>query len=99
MQRAEPTDERGERIDGERRERDEVERAGVERPDRADRVEHGARSRIMRRAGPSKARPASVDDDRATDPVEQPHAELGLEPADSLRERRLRDADCHRRPQ
>ena len=55
----------GERIDRERRERDQVERAGVERADRADRVEH---ERALAEHAPGRAleRAAGVGDDDAT---------------------------------
>ena len=92
MQRAEPADERRERIDRERRQRDQVERARVELPHRADGVEHD-RALADHPPGRSLEGAARVGDDHGpTDPIEQPYTELGLEPPDALRQRRLRHA-------
>ena len=93
MQRAEAAHERRERIDRERRQRDEVERARVELPHRADRVEHERALPDHPPGRPLEGAAGVGDDHGPTDPIEQPHTELGLEPPDALRQRRLGDAD------
>ncbi len=97
MQGAEASDQRCERVDGERRQRDEVERAGVERPDRAHGIEHDRPLPEHPARRPLERTARVGDDDGPADPVEEPHAELRLEPPDSFGERRLGHTE-RRRP-
>ena len=91
MRDPEPPHQARERIDGERRQRYDVEGSSVERADGADRVEH-ERALAHEPPGRSLEGTAGVRErDAAAHPVEQADAELGLEPADTFRERRL----CH----
>ncbi len=93
VKRPEAAHERGQRIDGERRQRDEIERARLELPHRAYRVER-ERALPQHPSGRPLEGPARVGDGyRPADPVEEPHPELGFQPPDALREGRLRDAD------
>ena len=87
----ERADQRGDGVDGERRQRAEVETSGG----RARRPRRPRRGPSRRRAAPgaagsTSASPAAVSDDPAAHAVEQRRAELGLELADRLRHRGLR---------
>ena len=85
MRLAEVADQPAERIGGQRRERDEVEGAGVQRLHRGDRCEHRVAVAGELARGPTNIRPGVRQLDAAAEPVEQPHAELGLQPAGSRR--------------
>ena len=95
---AEPPDEAAQRIGGEGRQRHEVEGAGVEAADAGDGGEHRV-AVAGQLAGGSDECPARIGQlDRAPEPVEQAHRELGLEPPDPVGERRLAHVQRGGRP-
>ena len=88
---AEPPDETAERVGGQRRERDDVDRAGLEAPHAGDRLERriAVAQELPRRP---HERPARVGElDGPPEAVEQADTELGFEAPDPVRQRGLAD--------
>jgi hypothetical protein len=92
----EPAHRDRDRIGRERGQGDQVERAGLELGDGLDRLS-GEPCLAQHPAGRAQERLArSTQHHAPPDPVEQRRPELGFEPRDPLRERRLRDVESCR---